>query len=81
MPDGTTLEEAQAIDPSAEIGGIVKLEALDTSVLGRIAAQSARQVLFQRVREAERAVVYKNYSGRVGISYLDAILTFTKQMT
>jgi N utilization substance protein A len=61
-----TLEEAQAIDPQAEIGGRVKLEALDTSVLGRIAAQSARQVLFQRVREAERAVVYKNYSDRVG---------------
>jgi N utilization substance protein A len=61
-----TLEEAQAIDPSAEVGGIVKLDALDTSVLGRIAAQSARQVLFQRVREAERAVIYKNYSGRVG---------------
>jgi N utilization substance protein A len=31
----------------------------------RTAAQSARQVLFQRVREAERAVVYRNYSGRV----------------
>ena len=61
-----TLEEAQAIDPAAEIGGIVKLEAVDTSELGRIAAQSARQVLFQRVREAERAVVYKNYSDRVG---------------
>ncbi len=61
-----TLEEAREIDPEAEIGGIIKLDALDTSVLGRIAAQSARQVLFQRVREAERAVVYKNYSGRVG---------------
>jgi N utilization substance protein A len=61
-----TLEEAQAIDPAAEIGGIVKLETVDTSELGRIAAQSARQVLFQRVREAERAVVYKNYSDRVG---------------
>ncbi len=35
-------------------------------MLGRIAAQSARQVLFQRVREAERAVVYRNYSDRVG---------------
>ncbi len=61
-----TLEEAQAVDPEAEIGGFVKLESLDTSTLGRIAAQSARQVLFQRVREAERAVVHRNYSGRVG---------------
>jgi N utilization substance protein A len=61
-----TLEEARAIDLEAEIGGIVRLEILDTSELGRIAAQSARQVLFQRVREAERAVVHKNYSDRVG---------------
>ncbi len=61
-----SLEEARALDPEAEIGGKVKLETLDTSVLGRIAAQSARQVLFQRVREAERAVVYRNYSDRIG---------------
>jgi N utilization substance protein A len=61
-----TLEEAQTIDPEAKVGGVVTLDALDTSVLGRIAAQSARQVLFQRVREAERAVVYRNYSDRVG---------------
>ncbi len=61
-----TLDEAHAIDPSAELGSMVKLESLDTSQLGRIAAQSARQVLFQRVREAERAVVYRNYIDRVG---------------
>lgn len=61
-----TLDEAREIDPDAEVGGIVKLEALDNNALGRIAAQSARQVLFQRVREAERAVVYRNYSQRVG---------------
>ncbi len=61
-----TLEQAQAIDPEAAIGDMIKLEPLDTSVLGRIAAQSARQVLFQRVREAERAVVHKNYKDRVG---------------
>jgi len=61
-----TLEEARAINLEAEVGGIVRLEVLDTSELGRIAAQSARQVLFQRVREAERAVVHKNYSDRVG---------------
>jgi N utilization substance protein A len=59
------LDEAREIDPGVEIGAIVKLEELDTSQLGRIAAQSARQVLFQRVREAERAVVYRNYVDRV----------------
>jgi N utilization substance protein A len=61
-----TLDEARAIQPEAEVGDEIKLETLDTSALGRIAAQSARQVLFQRVREAERAVVYRNYSDRVG---------------
>ncbi len=61
-----SLEEALAVDPQATIGGRILLEPLDTSDLGRIAAQSARQVLFQRVREAERAVVYRNYSDRVG---------------
>ncbi|MCK5376278.1 MAG: transcription termination factor NusA [Acidobacteria bacterium] len=61
-----TLDEAQAINPEATIGGRILLETLDTSDLGRIAAQSARQVLFQRVREAERAVVFRNYSDRVG---------------
>jgi N utilization substance protein A len=58
------LDEAREFDPGVEIGGEVRWE-LDTSQLGRIAAQSARQVLFQRVREAERAVVYRNYSDRV----------------
>jgi N utilization substance protein A len=61
-----TLDEAREIQPTAEIGDEIQLESLDTSSLGRIAAQSARQVLFQRVREAERAVVYRNYSERVG---------------
>jgi N utilization substance protein A len=61
-----TLEEARAIQADAEVGDEIKLEPLDTSALGRIAAQSARQVLFQRVREAERAVVFRNYSERVG---------------
>src|SRR2546428_375216 len=37
-----------------------------TDVLGRIAAQTAKQVIFQKVREAERETVYGEYSGRVG---------------
>ncbi len=60
-----TLDEAHKIDPNLEIGEEVRWP-LDTAQLGRIAAQSARQVLFQRVREAERAVVFRNYSERVG---------------
>ncbi|MCP4901768.1 MAG: transcription termination factor NusA [bacterium] len=59
------LDEAQSVDPEIEVGGELRWP-LDTSQLGRIAAQSARQVLFQRVREAERAVVFRNYSDRLG---------------
>jgi N utilization substance protein A len=60
-----TLEEAQQHEPEIEVGEQLRWP-LDTSQLGRIAAQSARQVLFQRVREAERAVVYESYSKRLG---------------
>ncbi len=59
-----TLEQAQEYDPEIEVGEQLRWP-LDTAQLGRIAAQSARQVLFQRVREAERAVVFRNYSERV----------------
>lgn len=65
-PDELILEDARKLVPDAEIGDEIRIESLDTDQLGRIAAQSARQVLFQRVREAERAVVHQNYSSRVG---------------
>ena len=60
-----TLAEARRIDPNAEVGGEVRI-AKNTDVLGRISAQTAKQVIFQKVREAERETVYNEYSGRVG---------------
>ncbi len=60
-----TLEEARRIDPAAEIGGELRTYK-PTDVLGRIAAQLAKQVIFQKVREAERDTVYNEYIGRVG---------------
>src|SRR5512142_2019808 len=59
-----SLEEAQSINPEAEVGGELLLEK-PTEVLGRIAAQLAKQVIFQKVREAERDTVYNEYIGRV----------------
>jgi len=59
------LEEARKIDPSVEAGGEVRFYKA-TDVLGRIAAQLAKQVIFQKVREAERDTVYNDYIGRVG---------------
>ncbi|HWB99529.1 MAG TPA: transcription termination factor NusA, partial [Bryobacteraceae bacterium] len=60
-----TLPEALRIDPAAEIGSEVRIRK-NTDALGRISAQTAKQVIFQKVREAERETVYQEYSGRVG---------------
>jgi transcription termination/antitermination protein NusA len=60
-----TLDEAKRVDPAAEVGGELRTYKA-TDVLGRIAAQLAKQVIFQKVREAERDTVYNEYIGRVG---------------
>jgi N utilization substance protein A len=60
-----TLAEARRIDPAAEIGSEVRIQK-STDLLGRISAQTAKQVIFQKVREAERETIYQEYSGRVG---------------
>jgi len=60
-----SLAEARKIDASAALEGEIRI-AKATDVLGRIAAQTAKQVIFQKVREAERDTVYAEYSGRVG---------------
>ncbi len=60
-----TVEEARRMDPNAEAGGEIRIPKA-TDVLGRIAAQLAKQVIFQKVREAERDTVYNEYIGRVG---------------
>ena len=60
-----TVAEAQKLDPQAAIGSEI-LFAKPTDVLGRIAAQTAKQVILQKVREAERDTIYNEYNGRVG---------------
>ncbi len=60
-----SLENARRVDPNAEVGGELRTYK-STDVLGRIAAQLAKQVIFQKVREAERDTVYNEYIGRVG---------------
>jgi len=60
-----TLSEAKRIDPQAEIGSSVRIQK-PTDALGRISAQTAKQVIFQKVREAERETVYREYADRVG---------------
>src|SRR5271154_6932015 len=60
-----TFAEAKRIDPLAEIGSVVRIQK-PTDVLGRISAQTAKQVIFQKVREAERETIYREYADRVG---------------
>jgi N utilization substance protein A len=60
-----TVDEAQDHKPGAQVGDEVHLP-IPTDGLGRIAAQSAKQVLYQRVREAERENIYNEYIDRVG---------------
>src|SRR5437764_263690 len=60
-----TLGEARRIDAQAELGAEVRIPK-NTEALGRISAQTAKQVIFQKVREAERETVFNEYSGRTG---------------
>lgn len=60
-----TVEQARRLDPAAELGSEVRIPK-PTDLLGRISAQTAKQVILQKVREAERETIYQEYSGRVG---------------
>ena len=60
-----SLEKAREIDPEAEIGDMVMVEDTPRN-FGRIAAQTAKQVILQRMREAEREAQYQEYLERVG---------------
>ena len=60
-----TVEEARAEKPDAEVGDEIHMP-ISTEGLGRIAAQSAKQVLYQRIREAEREKIYNEFIDRVG---------------
>jgi N utilization substance protein A len=60
-----SLKEAQKMDPAAQLETEVHFPK-PTDALGRISAQTAKQVILQKVREAERETIFSEYSGRVG---------------
>jgi N utilization substance protein A len=60
-----TLNEAREFDPEAQLGDEIGVK-LDTAGFGRILAQTAKQVIIQRVRDAERDIVYEEYKDRKG---------------
>ncbi len=60
-----SLEEGKKMDPDVEVGDSLGMK-MDTDAFGRIAAQSAKQVIMQRLKEAERDIVYDDFKDRQG---------------
>jgi len=60
-----SLEEAQQTNPRYELGDIVEAEETPRN-FGRIAAQTAKQVVVQRIREAERNIIFEEFANREG---------------
>ena len=60
-----TLQEAEEIDPALKPGDIHE-EKIESEAFGRIGAQAAKQIIFQKVREAERTKIVDSYRDRVG---------------
>ncbi len=59
------LEQARRLDKDVELGGQIRIP-MNMDSLGRISAQTAKQVIMQKVREAERENIFAEFSGRVG---------------
>ena len=59
-----SVEQAQSFKPGAVLGDVIE-EQVESVAFGRIAAQTAKQVIVQKVREAERAQVVEAYESRV----------------
>lgn len=72
-----SIEEAKKIDPKINVGEILRKE-LDLSKLGRIAAQTAKQVLYQRIKDAERVKIYKEYVQKIGDLVTGPVKRFEK---
>lgn len=60
-----TLDEARKLNPDAQLNDSIGIK-LESKDLGRIAAQTARQIITQRVRDAEREIIFNEYEQRKG---------------
>lgn len=75
--DQITLTDARKINPKAEFGDVVERE-VTTANLGRIAAQTAKQAIAQRIRQAERELVFDEYKDRTGDIISGAVRQFSR---
>lgn len=71
------ISAARELDPEIEIGDSLGVK-MDPSVFGRIAAQTAKQVIIQKVREAERTIVYEEFKDRLGELITGIVRRFEK---
>lgn len=71
------MEDGHKLDPEAELGDSIGVK-MDPSVFGRIAAQTAKQVIIQKIRDAERGIIYEEFKDRVGELVTGIIRRFEK---
>jgi N utilization substance protein A len=69
--------DAKKLDPDVALGDVLGVK-MDPSVFGRIAAQTAKQVIIQKVREAERNIIFEEYKDRVGEIITGIVRRFEK---
>lgn len=72
-----SLEDARALDPDCEVGQVIDV-IITPKDFGRIAAQAARQIISQKLRGAERDVIYEEYRHRVNEIVTGSIKRFSK---
>lgn len=72
-----SLKEAVKLDPDATVGDSIG-QKLDTNELGRIAAQTAKQVIIQKIRDAERDIIFQEFKERVGQILSGVVRRFEK---
>jgi transcription termination/antitermination protein NusA len=72
-----SIADAHELDPDAEIGDSLGVK-MDPSMFGRIAAQTAKQVIIQKVREAERNIIFEEFKGRLGELITGIVRRFEK---
>jgi len=71
-----SIDEARKLRPTVQVGDIVNLECTPRNI-GRIAAQAAKQVVLQRLREAEQRIIYEEFTGREG-EVVTGVIQFTE---
>ena len=70
-----TLDAARKVDPHAQPGDLVNVE-IKTQAFGRIAAQTAKQVIIQGIREAERGMIFESFSSKEHEILTGSVLRF-----